>query len=171
MAVVYSVAIVDNKEEDYGVTCRVNDDWAWVRIIDGLITPYMFGAFADGISNDSLYPKRQLITMTVSTPPNDRMLQEERFTFRWVSIVLETQSLSEMGLCWRGDGIWNTIFVPLQNDSHYDNTLLFKFENEKWSSNQSRYLHEIMLCKFSVKGNYINRSAFYLGGDDGWIVI
>ncbi len=40
--------------------------------------------------------KEQLITMTVSTPLTT-VLQEERFTFPLVSIVLETQSLSEMG--------------------------------------------------------------------------
>ncbi|HFO1295779.1 TPA: hypothetical protein ACY3HK_000417 [Klebsiella pneumoniae] len=161
------VAIADNKEEDYGVTCKVNDDWAWVRIIDGPITPYMFGAFADGISNDSLYIQRAVDYYDGLYSTNDRAPRGEIYFPAGIYCIGDTITVRNGPISWRGDGIWNTIFVPLQNDSRYDNTFLFKFENEKWSSNQSRYLHEIMLCKFSVKGNYINRSAFYLGGC-GW---
>ncbi|WP_373631330.1 glycosyl hydrolase family 28-related protein [Klebsiella variicola subsp. variicola] len=161
------VSVYENKKEDYGVTCKVNDDWSWVRIIDGPITPYMFGAFADGVNNDSLFIQRAVDYYDALYSTRDRAPRGEIYFPAGIYCIGETITIRNGPISWRGDGIWNTIFVPIQNASQHDNTFLFKFENEKWDSNQTRYLHEIMLCKFSIKGNYVNRSAFYLGGC-GW---
>ena len=161
------IAVKEKKTEDYGVTCVVNEHWCWLRIERTTLTPQMFGAISNGLSNDSPFIQRVVVYFDGLYSGVKRMPRGKIHFPAGTYCIGETICVRYGPLSWEGDGIWNTLFIPYTDKNKYDNSFLFKFENEHWISNASRALHEISFKNFSVNGMYHKRSAFYLGGC-GW---